>query len=41
MTPAEQAELARKVNEANRRSEHTYGKSGFVALVWGGEVVTV
>ncbi|MFE7212514.1 hypothetical protein ACFU93_21470 [Streptomyces sp. NPDC057611] len=44
MTPEEEAELARKAAEANRRSEHTYGKkdpNGFVALVWGGEVVTV
>ncbi|WP_277622441.1 hypothetical protein [Streptomyces sp. CB03238] len=40
MTPEEQAELARKAAEANRRSEHQYGKNGFVALVEGGEVVT-
>ncbi|MFI9311190.1 hypothetical protein [Streptomyces triculaminicus] len=40
MTPEEQAELARKAAEANRQSEHQYGKNGFVALIWGGEVVT-
>ena len=31
MTAEEAAELARKNAEANRRSEHTYGKTGFVA----------
>ena len=41
MTPAEEAELARRAAEANRWSEHKYGKNGIVALVWGGEVVTV
>ncbi len=40
MTAEEAAELARKVAEANRRSEHQYGKSGFDALSWGGEAVT-
>ncbi|MFD4412429.1 hypothetical protein [Streptomyces sp. NPDC058475] len=40
MNAEEQAELARKAAEANQRSEHKYGKAGFVALVWGGEVVT-
>ncbi|MFI2764848.1 hypothetical protein ACH5A3_39465 [Streptomyces echinatus] len=40
MTPQEEAELARKAAEANRRSEHKYGKNGFVALGRGGEVVT-
>ncbi|WP_331718708.1 hypothetical protein [Streptomyces sp. NBC_00212] len=40
MTAEEAAELARKVAEVNRQSEHQSGKNGFVALVWGGEVVT-
>ncbi|MFJ8896748.1 hypothetical protein ACIRCZ_19355 [Leifsonia sp. NPDC102414] len=40
MTAEEAAELARKNAETNQRSEHKYGKAGFVALVWGGEVVT-
>ncbi|MEV6147105.1 hypothetical protein [Streptomyces sp. NPDC051992] len=40
MTPEQEAELARKLAETNRQSEHQSGKNGFVALVWGGEVVT-
>ncbi|WP_276614118.1 hypothetical protein [Streptomyces sp. A0642] len=39
MTPEEAAELARRVAEANRQSEHQSGKNGFVALNWGGEAV--
>ena len=40
MTAEEAAELARKVAEVNRQSGHQYGKNGFVAPSWGGEVVT-